>query len=78
LIIYNYINLFNNIDIILIFINIKKCVFKAKMKQREEKRKEEKRLKKKLDMFKYALKKVTPPITIHSTWEEVLFNILYD
>jgi len=22
-------------------------------------------------MFKYALKKVTPPITIHSTWEEV-------
>lgn len=47
------------------------CVFKAKLKQREEKRKEEKRLRKKMEMFRYALKKVTPPITIHSTWEEV-------
>ncbi|ORX60771.1 hypothetical protein BCR36DRAFT_314557 [Piromyces finnis] len=47
------------------------CIFKAQMKQREEKKKEEKKLKKKMDMFKYALKKVTPPITIHSTWEEV-------
>jgi len=46
-------------------------VFKSKLKQREEKRKEEKRLKKKMDMFKYVLKKVTPPITIYSTWEEV-------
>jgi pre-mRNA-processing factor 40 len=47
------------------------CVFKSKLKQREEKRKEEKRLKKKMDMFKYVLKKVSPPITIYSTWEEV-------
>jgi len=47
------------------------CIFKAKLKQREEKRKEEKRLKKKMEMFKYVLKKVNPPITIYSTWEEV-------
>lgn len=58
----------NNIN----FYNLK-CVFKSKLKQREEKRKEEKRLKKKMDMFKYVLKKVSPPITIYSTWEEVRF-----
>jgi len=47
------------------------CIFKAKLKQREEKRKEEKRLKKKMEMFKHVLKKVSPPITIYSTWEEI-------
>lgn len=47
------------------------CIYKAKIKIKEEKRKEEKRLKKKMEIFKYTLKKANPPITVTSTWEEI-------
>ncbi|GAA5812495.1 hypothetical protein MFLAVUS_005951 [Mucor flavus] len=44
---------------------------KAAQRLKDEKRRQEKKLRKKLDIFKYALKHVDPPITVEDTWETV-------
>ncbi|KAJ3115326.1 hypothetical protein HDU96_000810 [Phlyctochytrium bullatum] len=44
-------------------------------KLKEEKRRQEKKLRKKMDAFKNLLKRVDPPITVQSIWEDVRSSI---
>ncbi|KAJ1548729.1 hypothetical protein HK405_016052, partial [Cladochytrium tenue] len=44
---------------------------KAVAKQKEERRRQERRTRKKMDAFKYTLKKLTPPVAPGAQWAEV-------
>lgn len=47
------------------------------VREREEKRKEAKKVKRRMDAFKSLLKRVDPPITQRSSWQEVVFSWLF-
>ncbi|KAI9024063.1 hypothetical protein DFJ74DRAFT_705791 [Hyaloraphidium curvatum] len=61
----------NTVDKSILRMVFEEQLAKAQHRQREERRREEKRLRKKLDALKQALKRLDPPVTGESSWDEV-------
>jgi pre-mRNA-processing factor 40 len=48
------------------------------MRARDDQRRQEKKTKRNADDFKYVLKKLEPPLTVSTTWDEVSSRSQYE